>query len=132
MGRIIARVTIGNASDPSATIACDALVDTGASGLVLPASWKGRLGSLQTVRVEELETADQRTVQGEVCGPVRVQIEGFPPVLTEVTFLDLQPVNGGHEPLLGYIVLEQSRAAVDMVSHRLVKGRAADLKRAAA
>jgi ribosomal protein S28E/S33 len=88
VGRITARVTTTNAGDPLATIVCDALVDTGASGLVLPVSWKGRLGSLQTVRVDALEAADQRTVRREVCGPVRVQIEGFPPVLTEVTFLE--------------------------------------------
>jgi hypothetical protein len=78
-----------------------------------------------------METADQRMIRGEVCGPVRVQIEGFDPVLTEVVFLDMEPVNGTHEPLIGYIVLEQSRAAVDMVNHRLLKGRALDLKRAA-
>jgi predicted aspartyl protease len=128
MGRIVAPVTITNALDPSNAILCDALVDTGASGLVLPAAWKERLGRLQTVRVEAIGTADQRVVRGEVCGPVRVEIEGFAPVLTEVTFLEMESVDGDAEPLIGYIVLEQSRAAVDLVAHRLVKSRYADLK----
>jgi predicted aspartyl protease len=132
VGRIITLLTVTNAIDPSAEIVCDALVDTGASGLVLPTAWRERLGDLQSVRIDEMETADQRIVRGEVCGPVRVEIAGFDPVLTEVTFLDMEPVNGGHEPLLGYIVLEQSKAAVDMVGHRLLKVRYADLKRLAA
>ena len=45
------------------------------------------------------------------------------------TGLDMQPENGGYEPLLGYIVLEQSQVAVDMVGHRLVRVKHADLKR---
>jgi predicted aspartyl protease len=121
VGRIITSVIVTNAVDPSAEIICDALVDTGASGLVLPTAWREQLGDLQTVRIDEMETADQRIVRGEVCGPVRVELAGFDPVLTEVTFLDMAPVNGGHEPLVGYIVLEQSRAAIDTVRHRLVK-----------
>jgi len=118
--------------DPSRETFCDGLVDTGAGGLVLPTAWKERLGSLQTVRIDALETADRRMVRGEVCRPVRVEIEGFDPVLTEVTFLDLAEPNGGYEALIGYIVLEQSRAAVDVVRHQLVKLRHADLKRLAA
>jgi hypothetical protein len=40
----------------------------------------------------------------------------------------MQPQDGGYEPLVGYIVLEQSRAAVDMVGHRLVPVKHFDLK----
>ena len=40
MGRIIASVKIDNASDSSKTIRCDALVDTGASFMVLPTAWR--------------------------------------------------------------------------------------------
>ena len=39
----------------------------------------------------------------------------------------MEPRNG-FEPLLGYIVLEQSQAAVDMLGHRLVKVKYLDLK----
>jgi predicted aspartyl protease len=132
MGRIIVPVTITNVLDPTREIVCLGLVDTGSTGLVLPSQWKELLGNLDTVRVVSMETADQRVVRGEVCGPVRVEIEGFPPVMTEVTFLEMKPVNGDHEPLIGYIVLEQSQAAIDMVGHRLVKVPYVDLKRAAA
>jgi hypothetical protein len=76
-----------------------------------------------------VETATQEPVEGLVCGPVRLQIEGFRPVSTEVVFIDMRPRDGEYEPLLGYIPLEQSQAAVDMLGHRLVKLKALDLKR---
>lgn len=128
MSRIVTPVVIANALDPTKEIRCDALVDTGTSALVLPTAWADRLGALAPVRTVERETADQRIVSGEVRGPVKVQIEGFDAVFNEVVFIDMQPQNGGYEPLIGYILLEQSRAAVDLVTHRLVTARRLDLK----
>ena len=128
MGRIVTPVVIANALNPSKEIRCEVLVDTGAAGLVLPRAWKRRLGTLPIARTAELEIADQRLVRGEVCGPVRIQIKGFDTIFNEVTFIDMRPENGGYEPLLGYIILEQSRAAVDMVGHRLVAVKHLDLK----
>lgn len=40
MGRIIVQVKINNALEPDYKIRCDALVDTGIGGLVLPMAWK--------------------------------------------------------------------------------------------
>ena len=94
---------------------------TGTAGLVLPTAWRSRLGPPPTVRTVEMETADHRVVTGEVCGPVRIQIEGFDTIFNEVTF-------GEDEPLLGYIILEQSRAAVDPIGQRLVRVKYYDLK----
>ena len=128
MGRIVASVKIENTTDPAKSLRCDALVDTGASHLVLPNAWKERLAGLQLIRTLELETATQATVQGEVYGPVRIQIEGFAPVFGEVMFLEMTPEHGDYEPLLGYIILEQSQAAVDMLGHRLIHVKYADLK----
>ncbi len=128
VGRIITSVTIENFADPAKSLRCDALVDTGASHLVLPNAWKDRLGALPVVRTVEVETATQATVQGEVHGPVKVQIEGFPPVSGEVLFVDMAPKNGVYDPLVGYIILEQSQAAVDMLGHRLIHVKHVDLK----
>lgn len=128
MGRIITPVVVTNASDPFTSITFDALVDTGASGLILPRAWRERLGPLTTIRTVVMETADQRVVEGEVAGPVSIEIEGFDRVFSEVIFIDMEVTDGGYEPLLGYIVLEQSRAAVDMVGHRLVPVKYLDLK----
>ena len=96
--------------------------------MVLPSAWKDRLGKLGAVTKIEVETATQETVTAEVCGPVRIQIEGFRPIFNEVAFVDMKPDRGEYEPLIGYIVLEQSLAGVDMISHRLVHLKQFDLK----
>jgi len=132
VGRIVASVTIENASDLSRSLRCDALVDTGASLMVLPSVWKDRLGNLEFSTEIEVETATQETVSGEVCGPVRIQIEGFRAIFNEIVFVEMRPTKGLYEPLIGYIVLEQCQAGVDMLGHRLVHLRHMDLKRVAA
>lgn len=128
MGRIIASVKIENATDPTKSIHCDALIDTGASYLTLPSAWKDRLGSLVFVEKIELQIATQEPVWGEIYGPVKMQIEGFRPIFTEVLFSDMKPDDGVYEPLIGYIALEQSQAAVDMLGHRLLHIKRMDLK----
>jgi len=128
MGRIAAFVTIENPSDPEKRIACDALIDTGASHMILPAAWRARLGDLKQLAEVELEMANQTPLQGAVCGPVQIQIEGFRPVFSEVIFVEMKPEDGSYEPLVGYVVLEQSQAAVDMLGHRLVHIKRLDLK----
>ena len=49
-------------------------------------------------------------------------------MFSEVVFVDMTPEDGQYEPLIGYIVLEQSQAAVDMLGHRLVQVKRLDLK----
>jgi predicted aspartyl protease len=126
MGRIVTRVTIENAADPSKRIETDALVDMGAFLMTLPKAWQERLGQLETREVEAF-TADQEKLKTEVGGPVRIQIAGFRPISSEVYFLEMA-ANEEPEPLIGYITLEQSQAAVDMVGHRLTHIRYMDLK----
>lgn len=115
-------VTITSLLEPDRKIRCDALVDTGASHMVLPSAWRERLGDLRQFRTAEVRTATQESgVKGAVCGPVEIQMEGFPAVATEVVFLDMEPRDGDYVPLIGHIVLEQSEAAVDMLGHGLVR-----------
>lgn len=128
VGRIIVSVVVRNTLDPAREIRFDALVDTGAGWLTLPAAWRERLGEIPTVHTVQLETADQRIIDGVVCGPVTVQIEGFRPIVTELIFIEMAPVDGRYDPLLGYLALEQSQAAVDMITDRLVPIRYADAK----
>jgi predicted aspartyl protease len=128
MGRISSGIKIDNVIDPSKSIRCDALVDTGAAMMVLPTAWRTQLGDLETIRSVELETATQDVVAADVCGPVKIQLDGFEPIYSEVLFLEMHPTDGHYEPLIGYIVLEQSQAAVDLVGHRLVRVKHLDLK----
>ncbi|MCK4326096.1 hypothetical protein KAW55_05020 [bacterium] len=128
MGRISTSVKIENLTHEEKSIRCDALVDTGSSYMVLPTAWRERLGDLQEIETVPLEIATQETVQGTICGPVKIQIEGFRPIYNEVIFVDMKPEQGIYEPLIGYIILEQSQAAVDMLGHRLVHVKKMDLK----
>lgn len=131
VGEVIVPVTVANVIHPAKEIAFDAMVDTGAFGLVLPLAWKERLGPLTDVATVELETADQRIVTAEVCGPVRIQLAGFRTIVGEAVFVDMRPARKGYEPLVGYTVLELAGAVVDMVSHRLVARKYYDMKTAA-
>jgi predicted aspartyl protease len=128
MGRIVCQVTVRNATEPSQSIRFDAMVDTGASHLVLPAKWKERLGELRQTERVVLQLTNKGTVEGEIFGPIEVEIEGFRPVFTEALFVPMQESDGSYEALVGYTVLEMIPAAVDMVGHRLVHAGALDLK----
>ena len=88
------------------------------------------MGDLEGIATVDLETATQETVEGRICGPVRIQIEGFRPIYNEVLFVDMQPEQGEYEPLIGYVILEQSQAAVDTLGHLLVPVKRMDLKAA--
>jgi predicted aspartyl protease len=120
MGRLFVNVTVGNAVDRAKSLDCEVLIDTGASHLVLPAAWRPRLGDLETLSTLPAEMATGETVLAEVCGPVRLEVEGFRPISTEVMFIEMQPIDGRYEPLLGYIPLEQIPVIVDLKSHRLM------------
>jgi len=65
-------------------------------------------------------------VRGEACAPVEIEIEGFRPVVNEAVFVEAENENG--EPLLGYVILEQAQAAVDVLGNRLVPVRYIDMK----
>ena len=129
MGRIIVQATIENGIDSTFRIRSDALVDTGAAYLTLPAAWRDRLGKLTRLDTVSVETATQAVVNGDIRGPVLLRMGDFRPILTEVLFIETEPSDGHYEPLIGYIPLEQAQAAVDMAGHRLVKFSRVDLKR---
>jgi len=128
MGRITSFVTVSNPLDPEKSMNFDALVDTGASHMTLPMAWKSKLGEMTTLQDLVVELANQETTRGEICGPVAVQVEGFRQVFTEALFIDMEPVKGRYEPLIGYLVLEAIPAAVDMLGHRLVQVKHLDAK----
>ncbi len=125
MGLTYSPTTITNLFDPTKVIQCEALVDTGASYLTLPTAWQGQLGKLDLIRQTELLIATQETVAADVYGPVKVELEGFPPAYTEAVFMEMEPADGDYyEPLIGCLVLEAAGIAVDPKTDRLMKSRA--------
>lgn len=128
MGGIIVAASIENGVDPAFRIESDALVDTSAAYLTLPAAWRNRLGPLKHLDTVSVETATQAVVSGEIRGPVILRMGGFRPVITEALFIEMEPAGGRYEPLIGYIPLEQAQAVVDLAGHRLAKFDHVDLK----
>ena len=126
MGRIIVQTEVTNPFDGNKSVRCGMLVDTGAGALILPMAWKERFGTFQHSEPVELQLASQEVVRGEACAPVRIKMEGFRPIFNEAIFLESE--EGDPESLLGYVILEQAQAAVDMLGHRLVPVRYIDLK----
>ncbi|MBM3268815.1 MAG: hypothetical protein FJZ01_14335 [Candidatus Sericytochromatia bacterium] len=121
MGRIIVTIRVSNPKAPDYAFECRALVDTGASRLVLPEAWRARLGPLDSMR-HAVKLADQHIVQTDTCGPVRIEIAGFKPSHSDVVFLPLEPeLEGDYLPLLGYIPLQSVGAAVDLLNDRLIE-----------
>jgi len=131
MGEVVVQVTVTNGRDPTRRKQFDALVDTGAYGLILPLAWKQALGDLDAVATVDLETADQRVVEANIWGPVWIQIDGFRRINDEVIFVEMEPGPKGYQPLVGFTVLEKSNVVVDMTSHRLVARRHYLMKTAA-
>nr|VFJ64682.1 MAG: hypothetical protein BECKFW1821B_GA0114236_109611 [Candidatus Kentron sp. FW] len=130
MGKIITQVKITNLFDGDRFIQCPMFVDTGAGALILPMAWKERLGTFKRSEPVELQLTNRDVVRGQACWPVEIRIEGFRPVSNEVIFVDMSSSGNDdeHEPLLGCVILEQVRAAVDMLNHRLVPVKYIDMK----
>lgn len=131
MVRIVVATSIENGADSSFRIESDALVDTGAAYLTLPAAWRDRLGPLAHLGTVSVETATQARVSGDICGPVLLRLLGpcqFRPIITEALFVPMESAAGRHEPLIGTIPLGQAQAVVDMSGHRLAKSDYVDLK----
>ena len=130
MGEVMVEVTVTNGRDAARKKRFD-VVDTGATGLILPLAWKEDLGELETLAMVDLETADQRIVTAEICGPVWIRIDGFRRFAGEATFVEMAPGPHGYQPLVGYTLLEICGVVIDLVSRRLVARRTLDLKSAA-
>ena len=74
--------------------------------------------------------ANNQEIRGFACGPAEIQIEGFRSIYNEAIFMEMdKSENGEYEPLLGYIILEQSQVALDMLGHRLVPVKYMDCKK---
>ena len=130
MGRIVVETRITNLFDEDKSIRCGMLVDTGAGALILPAAWKERLGRIQAIR-DGFASARQPgcSRRGGMLARRNRDRRVPPGCPNEVIFVEMEGEDDdGYEPLLGYVILEQAQAAVDLVAHRLVPVRYIDMK----
>lgn len=112
MGKIIEQVKLINALDPSKSEIVEAVVDTGATLLVLPQDLVERLG-LRKVREAKVRYANQDVQSKAVYGIVTVEVQG-----RSGNFDALAEVPGS-QPLIGQIVLEALDLVINPVTRKL-------------
>jgi clan AA aspartic protease len=113
MGKVIETVKITNLLDPQKTIEVEAVIDTGATMVVLPQELVDRLG-LKKIREARVRYANNKTELKSIYGVATVEIKGRSgnfDVLTEAE---------GSQPLIGQVVLEILDLVVDARTRKLV------------
>jgi hypothetical protein len=116
MNNIIKPVTITHYRDLELEITVDALVDASMMYVTLPLSMKCRLGSLEKASDHSITLSDGTIHSAEVCGPLKIQIEGFNAFYSSVEFVDAPE---GYVPRIGHTALSQSLAVIGLESDSL-------------
>ena len=119
MGSIVSQIRLTNQFGGGEHIEFSALVDTGSTYLVLPMAWKSRLGEIEHIRTGLANLADGRTIETDIWGPLKVEIDNFPATYTEVVFMDMGNKEESYEALLGHLPLQQANLGLDMLNHKL-------------
>lgn len=113
MGKVIEKVKITNLLEPARTIEVEAVIDTGATMVVLPQNVVGQLG-LRKIREVRVKYANNKTELKSIYGVVTIEIKGRTgnfDVLAEVE---------GSQPLIGQVVLEILDLVVDPRTRSLI------------
>jgi len=113
MGKVFERVKIANVFDPSKFIEIDALIDTGATMVVLPQDMVNKLG-LRKAREVKVRYANNKVEIKPVYRAVVIEILG-----REGTF-DVICEEEGSQPLIGQVVLEVLDLVVDPRTKKLM------------
>jgi predicted aspartyl protease len=106
MGKVIEKLKLTNAFEPRRTVIIDAVVNTGATMLVLPLAVARKL-KLRKMRTAGVRYADGRTSTKGVYGVVTAEVRG------RAGEFDALVEENGAQPLIGQIMLEQLDLIVD-------------------
>jgi predicted aspartyl protease len=113
MGKVVVPIKLTSFDDPSKTKQIEAIVDTGATMLVLPAEVITELG-LRKVREVKVRYANNTQQTKGIYGVATLEVQGrtgnFDAVEEEV----------GTRALIGQIVLEELDLVVDLKGRRLI------------
>ena len=113
MGKVVERVKITNVFEPRKSVEIDALIDTGATMVVLPQDIVRALG-LRRVREVKVRYANNKVEMKPVYRAVVIEILG-----REGTF-DVIGEEEGTQPLIGQVVLEVLDLVIDPRTRRLM------------
>jgi clan AA aspartic protease len=106
MGKVTDRVKMTNLLDPAKTIEVEAVIDTGATMMVLPQHIVDELG-LRKIRETKVRYANNKTERKSIYGVVTLEIKG------RTGNFDVLADEEGAQPLVGQVVLEVLDLVVD-------------------
>jgi clan AA aspartic protease len=112
LGKVVEKVRFTNSFDPERSVEVEAVVDSGATMVVLPKSLVKMLG-LKKVEDVKVKYADGSVKEKEVYGVVRVELMG------RVGNFDVLAEEEGAQPLIGQIVLERLDLIIEPSTRRL-------------
>lgn len=112
MGKVIEKIRVTSFLEPDRSAEVDAVIDTGATMLVLPQKLVQQLG-LKKIREATVRYANGQTESKGVYGVVTVEIQG------RTGNFDVLAEAEGTQPLVGQIVLEALDLVVDPRSRTL-------------
>jgi len=113
MGKVIEKIKLTSLFDPTKSVEVEAVIDTGATMLVLPQSIVEAL-HLRKMREVSVRYANNKTEVKSIYGVVTVEIQGR---AGEFNILE-EP--DGSQPLVGQIVLEQLDLVVQPSTRKVI------------
>lgn len=113
MGKAVEKVKIANLLDPTKSVTVEAIVDTGATLLVLPSDIVDSLG-LEKVEEVRVKYANNHVETKEIYGVVRLELKG------RIGNFDVLAENKGSQPLIGQIVLERLDLVIEPSTKRVM------------
>lgn len=113
MGKVIEKLKVANLLDPAKSVTVEAIVDTGATMLVLPQDVVNSLG-LEKVEEVRVKYANNHVETKEIYGVVRLELKG------RIGNFDVLAENEGSQPLIGQIVLERLDLVIEPSTKRVI------------
>ena len=113
MGKVIERVKITNLLDPTKSVKVEAVIDTGATMIVLPQNIVRKLG-LRRIRKVKVKYANNSTESKSIYGVVTLEIKG------RTGNFDILAEVEGSQPLIGQVALEVLDLVVDPRTRTLI------------
>ena len=113
MEKVIEKVRVTNVFEPSKSVEIEAVIDTGATMVVLPQDIVDKLG-LKKIRDTKVRYANNKTELKLVYGIVTIEIKG------RAGNFDVLAEEKGSQPLIGQVVLEVLDLVVDPRTRTLI------------
>ncbi len=113
MGKVIEKLKVANLLDPAKSVTVEAIVDTGATMLVLPQDVVNSLG-LEKVEEVRVKYANNHVETKEIYGVVRLELKG------RIGNFDVLAENEGSQPLIGQMVLERLDLVIEPSTRRVI------------